>query len=154
MPSKTPSGAAKKPAVTEAKQSAIVPNPPQPATAPTPKVDFLRVLLHNLAPNQEEEVKYGLLAMLIDWLGKASTHDLQSLMLFAQILDRDIGFLTPAEEFITDLVMEHGGYSPDRHLTPETAAGALAKFTDNFSEILEGARSFTAQYSDVPSASA
>jgi hypothetical protein len=116
--------------------------PPAPAVAPHAKLAPVQV---PLTPEQEQEVHAALLSLLHRRLDGMSTCTLQSLAWYADIEDADRGCDTPAEEFITLLVLHHH----IRALTPDDAAMRLEEFRENFDSMVEGARTFVARYPEA-----
>ena len=101
--------------------------------------------LSNLSPEQELEVRAALLARLQQQLAGMETCDIRSLVRYADIADANHGCDTPAEEFITRLVLRHHV----RALTPEDAADYLEEFRRDFDFMVEGVRAFSARYPEA-----
>jgi hypothetical protein len=62
------------------------------------------------------------------------------------IHDRDRGCITPAEEFITDLV---GDYGYRGGITPELVEDRLKRFRDDFTDAVDVARRFAKAHPDL-----
>ena len=61
---------------------------------------------------------------------------------FAEMDEARCGCNTPAEEFISNLVMHHH----HRGLTPDEATECLKEFREDFDSMMKGAREFIAKY--------
>lgn len=64
---------------------------------------------------------------------------------FAEILNNDHGYATPAEEFITKLVSAHIGIG----LTPCCVDRYVEEFRDDFEDMADRVRQFARQYPDL-----
>jgi hypothetical protein len=82
--------------------------------------------------------------MISKSLAEIPTLKLQDVGQFIEISKNDKGCSTPAEQFITDLVMLHSGWG----LTPDKAAEKLATFRRDFDDSAEITRRFTARYAE------
>ena len=123
--------------------------PPQSNTEPAPAVaqpepDLLRAKIYNFSPEQLESARITLLGMISKSLAEIPTLKLQDVGQFIEISKNDKGCSTPAEQFITDLVMLHSGWG----LTPDKAAEKLATFRRDFDDSAEITRRFTARYAE------
>jgi hypothetical protein len=136
--------------------------PPQPNTEPEPapelsqahpNPDLLRAQLHDLPDHQAENARAMLLAMILKSISEKDAPRLQTVARFVEIAENDCGTVTPAENFIVDLV--------DRHfydgLTPEDALAEIegsSGFRINFNEAVELAKRFNTQYPQLTKAEA
>ena len=126
-----------------------VPTPAEPATEPTTapqtKLDPMDVRLSNLSPEQEQEVHAALLSRLQQQLAGMEICRIQSIAWYADMEEADRGCDTPAQDFLTTLVL----HDHVRPLTPDAAARLLEEFRENFDSMVEGARIFTARYPEA-----
>jgi hypothetical protein len=118
--------------------------PAEPA-APQLTLNPMQVSILGLSPKQEQEVRKALLSLLHRRLDGMSACTLRSLVWYADIEDADGGCFTPAEDFITRLVLHHHV----RALTPDDATNHLETFRENFDSVVEGARNFSAMYPEA-----
>jgi hypothetical protein len=117
----------------------------EPGTAPQPKLDPMKIPRGPLSPEQEQEAGAALLSRLQGQMANMSTCELQSLAWYVDIEDADCGCDTPAEDFITTLVLHH----TVRPLTPDDATRKLEEFRENFDGMVRAARAFTARYPEA-----
>ena len=118
----------------------------EPATATAqPHPDLLRAKIYNFSPEQQESARAELLAMILKSVTGMDASGLQDVAQFIEICENNAGCITPAEEFITDLVMTHSGYS----LTPDWAADTLARFRENFGIAVNVAGRFATRYPEL-----
>lgn len=123
----------------------IIPVPAAvPAAAPVPKLDPMNVLA-KFSPEQEQEVRGALLARLIQQLAGMDTHEVRQIAWYADIEEAKCGCDTPAEEFITGLVLCY----QIRGLTPDDVAHDLESFRENFDSMAKAARVFSARYPEA-----
>jgi hypothetical protein len=114
----------------------------EPTTVPQTTLDPMEVSLSELSPEQEREVRAALLARLQQQLAGMETSGIRSIAWYANIEGADRGCDTPAEDFLTTLVL----HNYVRPLIPDDAARLLEEFRENFDSMVEGARAFTARY--------
>jgi hypothetical protein len=107
--------------------------------------DLLRTEIYNLTPEQEESARAELLVAIVKSLTGMTASRLQRVAQFIEICENDHGTITPAEEFITGLVMVHSSCG----LTPAYAADQLAEFRNNFGDTIDITSQFTARYSEL-----
>ena len=119
--------------------------PAESITAPQPKLDPMKIPRGPLSPEQEQEAGAALLSRLQGQMANMSTCELQSLAWYVDIEDADCGCDTPAEDFITTLVLHH----TVRPLTPDDATRKLEEFRENFDGMVRAARAFTARYPEA-----
>jgi hypothetical protein len=124
---------------------AAAPVKPAPAVAPQPKMNLMKVDVSNLPNEQKEEVHHALLTELLFRLIAKPAHSLQEVLHYVEILETDSGCDTPAENFITKLVMVH----TIRGLTPDDVAHDLEEFRLNFDDMAIAASEFTARYPEA-----
>jgi hypothetical protein len=124
---------------------AAAPATPAPAVAPQPKMNLMKVDLSRLSAQQDEEVHDALLAQLLQRFAAKSTRGLQDVLWYVEILETDSGCDTPAENFITQLVMVHAL----RGLTPDDVDHDLKDFRLNFDDMAIAAAEFTARYPEA-----
>ena len=92
----------------------------------------------------------ALLRRALEGLQSASDYDLQQIVFFIEIIENLVGSNTPAEEFITGLVLTHGRDARDgRGLTPDDAANDLEVFRQEFDSMVVESKNFAAQYSKL-----
>jgi|ERR1017187_6123156 hypothetical protein len=115
-----------------------------PATQP-PALDPMSCGVSNLSPEQEQEVYGALLSRLHGRLNSMSIWEVRSLLWYADIEEADGGCGTPAEDFITSLVL----HQAVRPLTPDDAASKLEEFRENFDDMASAARVFAARYPEA-----
>jgi hypothetical protein len=113
--------------------------PPAPAVAP--KLDPMDMMLE-FSPEQEQEVRATLLVRLQQQFAGMSTYEIQSVAWYADIEEAASGCDTPAENFITMLVL----HQSIRPVTPADAARKLEEFRENFDSMVESARIFVEKY--------
>ena len=119
--------------------------PPAPETAPA--LDRLRVWVGDKLPAEEEKaLRAQLLEQIMQSLPKMSTSSIQQVARFMDLVENDRGCVTPVEEFITNLVMQHydfGGLTPEEVMDEfEGPEG----FKINYEECVEAAARFNAAY--------
>jgi hypothetical protein len=114
----------------------------EPTTVPQTTLDPMEVSLSELSPEQEREVRAALLARLQQQLAGMETCQIQSITWYADVVEADRGCDTPAQDFLTTLVL----HNYVRPLIPDNAARLLEEFRENFDSMVEGARAFTARY--------
>ena len=114
----------------------------EPAAVPQTTLDPMKVSLSELSPEQEREVRAALLSRLQQQLAGMETCQIQSITWYADVVEADHGCDTPAQDFITTLVL----HNYVRPLIPDNAARLLEEFRENFDSMVEGARAFTARY--------
>ena len=69
----------------------------------------------------------------------------QRLLAFLNIVRDDEGCTTPAEEFLLDLLQA----SYYRGVTPEYVDFKMGEFRENFNDVLEATKQFTARYAEA-----
>src|ERR1039458_3438264 len=86
---------------------AVTPAEPatEPTTAPQTKLDPMDVRLSNLSPEQEQEVHAALLSRLQQQLAGMEICRIQSIAWYADMEEADRGCDTPAQDFLTTLVL-------------------------------------------------
>ena len=134
------------PAVAEPAAAPTQPTqPPAPETAPA--LDRLRVWVGDELPAEEEKaLRAQLLEQIMQSLPKMSTSSIQQVARFMDLVENDRGCVTPVEEFITNLVMQHYDFGG---LTPE---GVMDEFEGedgfkvNYEECAEGVDRFNLAY--------
>ena len=114
----------------------------EPAAVPQTTLEPMKVSLSELSPEQEREVRAALLSRLQQQLAGMETCQIQSITWYADVVEADHGCDTPAQDFITTLVL----HNYVRPLIPDNAARLLEEFRENFDSMVEGARAFTARY--------
>jgi hypothetical protein len=125
----------------------LQPAPPaEMPTAATLLEDPLQMKTYDLSPAIDEVLRGRLLGKILKSLTGFPTGTLQEVALFVDICENDHGCTTPAEEFITDLVVV---YRRGSGLTPDQAAEVLDKFRESFTDALGIAKRFNALYADV-----
>ena len=115
----------------------------EPAAAPQPKVDPMKVGLSGLSPEQKQEVRETLLDRLQLQLAGMDACNIREVARYADIQMAD-GY-DPAGDFIEFLVMTHHMWS----LTPDGASMRLEEFRENFESAAKDARIFTARYPEA-----
>ena len=116
----------------------------EPIAAPVSKLDPMNVLA-KFSPEQEQEVRDALLARLRQQLGGMRTHEVRQIAWYANIEEAKGGCDTPAEDFITGLVLDY----QIRGLTPDDAAHRLEEFRENFDSMAKAASIFAARYPEA-----
>jgi hypothetical protein len=129
--------------------------PKAEAIAETAKpLDPLRDSLYRAKPAEEAAIRSILLGDIMESLTGMSASEVQSVARFIDIVNRDRGYITPAEDFITGLVDYH--YSGFGGLTPAEALERIEEptegFRENFKEAVERASEFRAMYPKLEAA--
>ena len=122
----------------------------EPTTVPQTTLDPMEVSLSELSPEQEREVRAALLARLQQQLAGMETCQMQSITWYVDVVEADRGCDTPAQDFITTLVL----HNYVRPLIPDNAARLLEEFRKNFDCMVDAARIFSAKYPKAVKAAA
>ena len=122
----------------------------EPIAAPVSKLDPMNASLSELSPEQEQEVRAALLSRLQQQLAGMETCQMQSITWYVDVVEADRGCDTPAQDFITTLVL----HNYVRPLIPDNAARLLEEFRKNFDCMVDAARIFSAKYPKAVKAAA
>jgi hypothetical protein len=105
----------------------------------------MRDRFYKMPDEQREQARNALLAGLIERVSEMCETRLQSVVRFAEIETNNSGCVTPAEEYLSQLVDDHY----ERGLTPDDAAERLETFREDFTDVLKTSTRFIARYPET-----